>query len=111
MFLQSLRSKNPAFVEAAVALHQAGAIPANSYAVDLDAVAANTAHLMGEARALGLTVYAMTKQLGRAPGALDAITVCWGPRLCGRGHGLCSAHCRQRAQPRTHRTPRAGGFG
>ncbi len=74
MFLQSLRSKNPAFVEAAVALHQAGAIPANSYAVDLDTVAANTAHLMGEARALGLTVYAMTKQLGRAPGVLDAIT-------------------------------------
>ncbi|MYH71565.1 MAG: YhfX family PLP-dependent enzyme [Acidimicrobiia bacterium] len=74
MFLQSLLNKNPDFVEAAVALHQARAIPANSYAVDLDAVAANTAHLMGEARALGLTVYAMTKQLGRAPGALDAIT-------------------------------------
>ena len=74
MFLQSLRSKNPAFVEAAVALHQAGAIPVNSYAVDLDAVAANTARLMSEARALGLTVYAMTKQLGRAPGVLTAIT-------------------------------------
>ena len=74
MFLQSLRSKNPAFVQAAVALHQAGAIPANSYAVDIDAVAANTAGLMGEARALGLTVYAMTKQLGRAPGVLTAIT-------------------------------------
>ncbi|MXZ86438.1 MAG: YhfX family PLP-dependent enzyme [Acidimicrobiia bacterium] len=74
MFLQSLRSKNPAFVESAVALHQAGAIPANSYAVDLDAVSANTAHLVGEAKALGLTVYAMTKQLGRAPSALNAIT-------------------------------------
>ena len=74
MFLQSLLSKNPAFVESAVALHQAGTIPANSYAVDLDAVAANTAHLVGEAKALGLTVYAMTKQLGRAPGALKAIT-------------------------------------
>ena len=74
MFLQSLLRKNPAFVEAVIALHQAGAIPANSYALDLDAVAANTAHLMGEAKALGLTVYAMTKQLGRAPGALAAIT-------------------------------------
>ena len=74
MFLQSLLDKNPAFVEAAVALHQAGAIPANSYAVDLDAVAANTAHLMGEARGLGLTVYAMTKQLGRAPGVLEAMS-------------------------------------
>ena len=74
MFLQSLMKRNPAFVEAVVALHQAGAIPANSYAVDLDAVAANTGHLMGEAKALGLTVYAMTKQLGRAPGVLKAIT-------------------------------------
>ncbi len=74
MFLQSLLDKNPAFVEAAVKLHQAGAIPANSYAIDLDAVAANTGHLMGEARSLGLTVYAMTKQLGRAPAVLAAMT-------------------------------------
>lgn len=74
MFLQSLLHKNPAFVEAVVALHQSGSIPANSYAIDLDAISANTSHLMGEARALGLTVYAMTKQLGRAPGVLDAMT-------------------------------------
>ena len=74
MFLQSLLRKNPAFVEAVVALHQAGSIPTNSYAVDIDAIAANTSHLMGEARALGLTVYAMTKQLGRAPGVLDAMS-------------------------------------
>ena len=74
MFLQALLHKNPAFVEAVVALHQTGSIPANSYAVDLDAVAANTSRLMDEARALELTVYAMTKQVGRAPGVLDAIT-------------------------------------
>lgn len=74
MFLKSLLDKNPAFVEAVVALHQAGSIPANSYALDLDAMAANTSHLMDEARALGLTVYAMTKQVGRAPGALEAIS-------------------------------------
>lgn len=74
MFLQSLLHKNPAFVETVVALHQSGSIPANSYAIDLDAISANTSHLMGEARALGLTVYAMTKQLGRAPGVLDAMT-------------------------------------
>ncbi|WP_419926612.1 alanine racemase [Candidatus Poriferisocius sp.] len=74
MFLRSLLRKNPAFVEAVVALHQAGSIPANSYVIDLDAVAANTSHLMYEAKKLGLTVYAMTKQLGRAPDVLDAIT-------------------------------------
>ena len=54
MFLQALLRKNPAFVEAVVALHQTGAIPANSYAVDLDAVTANTSHLMDEARAFGV---------------------------------------------------------
>ena len=75
MFLRSLLDKNPAFVEAVVALHQAGSIPANSYAIDLDALATNTSHIMDEAKNLGLTVYAMTKQLGRAPGALDAISV------------------------------------
>ncbi len=74
MFLRSLMDKNPAFLEAVVALHQAGSLPANSYALDLDAMAANTSHLMGEARGLGLSVYAMTKQVGRAPGALEAIS-------------------------------------
>lgn len=74
MFLRPLMDKNPAFVEAVVALHRAGSLPANSYALDLDAMAANTSHLMGEARALGLSVYAMTKQVGRAPGALEAIS-------------------------------------
>lgn len=74
MFLRSLLDKNPAFVEAVVALHQDGSIPANSYAIDLDAVASNTSLLVDEAKKLGLTVYAMTKQLGRAPGALAAMS-------------------------------------
>lgn len=74
MFLKPLLQKNPRFVEAAIALHQAGSIPTNSYVVDLDTVAANTTLLMAEARLQNLTVYAMTKQLGRAPGVLDAIT-------------------------------------
>ena len=74
MFLKPLLTKNPRFVEAAITLHRAGAIPANSYVIDLDTVAANTRALMAEARLHHLTVYAMTKQIGRAPGALDAIT-------------------------------------
>lgn len=74
MFLKSLIARNPRFLEAAVSLHQSGEIPANSYVIDLDALVANTRHLSAAAKAKGLTVYAMTKQLGRAPGALDAIT-------------------------------------
>ena len=74
MFLQSLLRRNPQFVEAAVELHQAGRIPANSCVLDLDAIEANTTGLCRQARGLGLVVYAMTKQIGRASGALAAIT-------------------------------------
>ena len=49
-------------------------IPVNSYVVDLDALESNTRLLSTEAHHRGLTVYAMSKQLGRAGGALDAIT-------------------------------------
>lgn len=74
MFLKSLIRRNRAFLEAAVRLHQENRIPANSYVLDLDAVEANTRHMAAEAHRRGLTVYAMSKQVGRAPGALEAIT-------------------------------------
>lgn len=74
MFLRSLLTKNPDFVSAVVELHQAGRIPANSYVIDCDAVASNTATLVGEAAAQDLTVYAMSKQLGRAPTVLNTMT-------------------------------------
>ena len=74
MFLNALLTRNRPFVEAAVRLHQEGRIPANSYVLDLDAIESNTRHFSGEAHRRGLTVYAMSKQLGRAGGALDAIT-------------------------------------
>ena len=74
MFLESLLRRNPRFVQAAVDLHQRGLIPANSCVLDLDAIEANTAVLCEAADKLGLTVYAMTKQVGRAPGALAAMS-------------------------------------
>ena len=73
MFLRSLLQHNPRFVEAAVGLHQAGQLPTNSCVLDLDAIEANTALLCGRAHNLGLTVYAMTKQIGRASGAIVAM--------------------------------------
>jgi len=67
MFLAPLRRRNPDFLRAAVDLHARGAVPANSYVLDLDAVTAN-AQVMSEAAARhGLTVFAMTKQVGRNP--------------------------------------------
>jgi hypothetical protein len=36
MFLDVLRRRNPKFIEAAIALHREGKIPANAYVLDLD---------------------------------------------------------------------------
>ena len=38
MFLDLIRRRNPALIEQAIALHQAGKLPANAYVIDLDAV-------------------------------------------------------------------------
>ncbi len=54
MFLDLLRRRNPAFLEAAIALHQAGRIPGGCYVLDLDAVRgerARAAHRGRPARA------------------------------------------------------------
>jgi predicted amino acid racemase len=73
MFLDVLQRRNPAFLETVVALHQAGRIPANAYALDLDAVQANASVLARAGEEHGLEVFAMTKQIGRAPGFMEAV--------------------------------------
>jgi predicted amino acid racemase len=67
MFLDLLRRRNPALVDAVVQLHQQGELPADTFAIDLDAVRANAAAFAAEAGRLGLTTFAMTKQMGRNP--------------------------------------------
>ncbi|QOC92154.1 alanine racemase [Micromonospora craniellae] len=67
MFLELLRRRNPGLLAAAAHLHQSGDLPANCYALDLDTVAANAAAIRREADRLGLSAYAMTKQVGRNP--------------------------------------------
>jgi len=73
VFLNTLVRRNRPFIEAAVNLHQAGEIPANSYILDLDAMQANASIMAGEAKKLGLKIYAMSKQIGRNPPAFDAL--------------------------------------
>jgi predicted amino acid racemase len=73
VFLDLLRRRNSSFLDAVIALHQQGAIPANAYALDLDAVRANARAIRHEADRHGLAVLAMTKQVGRAPGFLAAV--------------------------------------
>jgi predicted amino acid racemase len=74
VFLELLRRRNPQFITAAIELHQAGAIPAAAYVVDLDAVTRNARRLRVEAHRLGLQVFAMTKQVSRGKPLFDALT-------------------------------------
>lgn len=73
MFLDVLIRRNPAFIEAAMALHQKGEIPANSYVLDLDAVERNARLFEAEATKHGLRTFAMTKQVGRHSGFCAAV--------------------------------------
>jgi predicted amino acid racemase len=65
MFLELTRRRNPKLIEASIALHQQGKLPANCYAVDLDAVEKNARRIVQTASKFGMKVYAMTKQIGR----------------------------------------------
>lgn len=67
MFLNLLRRRNPEFLETIAALHRAGELPVNTYAIDLDAVGRNATMFVAEAERLGLQPFAMTKQIGRNP--------------------------------------------
>ena len=73
MFLDLLRRRNPDFIRAAQTLHRAGAIPANSYVLDLDAVTENARLTRAEADRHGLKVFAMTKQVSRQSGFARAV--------------------------------------
>ncbi|MBZ9991115.1 alanine racemase [Mesorhizobium sp. BH1-1-5] len=73
MFLDVLRRRNPAFIEAAIGLHQQGKLPANAYVLDLDTVERNAAILKREADRLGLKIFAMTKQVGRSSSFCKAV--------------------------------------
>ncbi len=73
MFLELLIRRNPSFVEAAMALHQQGYVPANSYVIDLDSVERNASVFQEEAGKCGLATFAMTKQVGRHSGFCQAV--------------------------------------
>lgn len=59
--------RNPGMLEAAIRLHQDGAIPPSTHLIDLDAVAHNATAIAEAARRSGLTAFAMTKQDGHDP--------------------------------------------
>lgn len=67
MFLNLLRRRNPDFIEAIAALHAQGSLPVNTFVLDRDAVGHNARAFAAESVRLGLTPFAMTKQIGRNP--------------------------------------------
>ncbi|MFI6880724.1 YhfX family PLP-dependent enzyme [Streptomyces sp. NPDC050400] len=73
MFLDSLLTRNPELVDAAADLHRRGAIPPDTYVMDLDAIEGNARLLAAEAERLGLTLWFVVKQLGRNPELIKAI--------------------------------------
>lgn len=73
MFLDLLTRRNPGLLESAIALHQAGELPANTFVLDLDSIIANAGTISREAGRLGLTPFAMTKQIGRNPDVSRAL--------------------------------------
>ena len=59
--------RNPAMLDAAIRLHQEGAIPPSTHLIDLDAVANNASVIAEAARRFNLMAFAMTKQDGHEP--------------------------------------------
>lgn len=73
MFLDTVLARNPELVETAAGLHRSGAIPPNTYVLDLDTVEANAELLAAEAERLGLTLWFVAKQFGRNPELIRAV--------------------------------------
>lgn len=65
--LARVLERNPGLIDAAHRLHREGVVPANSWVIDLDAIAHNSDALADEARRHHLTTYIMTKQYSRNP--------------------------------------------
>ena len=92
MFLDLIRRRNPRLIEAAIALHQRGELPANTYVIDLDAVEDNARAISAKAGSFGLTVMVqdqygqlVTAFHGPIPLGLATYIRGAGPGRCGLG--------------------------
>lgn len=73
MFLDVTKRRNPQLIQTGVSLHQMGEIPPNTYIIDVDILKENTKKLATSAAENDMTLYFMTKQLGRIPELADII--------------------------------------
>lgn len=67
MFLPITERRNPALIDAAVALHRSGQIDPDTYVIDRDAVGRNSAALAAAADEHGIGLWFVAKQYGRNP--------------------------------------------
>ncbi len=67
MFIEALKAQNPELIKAARDLWRQGAILPDTYVIDVDQVLANGRKLLDAAARHGITLYLMTKQIGRNP--------------------------------------------
>ncbi|MEE9453999.1 MAG: alanine racemase [Paracoccaceae bacterium] len=101
MYLDHVLEKSPALCQAALEMHQKGLIPANSWVVDLDAIADNAAALAHAARAQGLTTYLMSKQHNRNP-YINAIALGQGLHKIVAVDATCCLHAARYGLPLGH---------
>jgi predicted amino acid racemase len=66
-YMDSTMARNPGMIEAAMELHRSGAIPPNTYLLDLDAHRTNAKMMVREASKYNLALYFMSKQINRNP--------------------------------------------
>jgi predicted amino acid racemase len=76
LFLKMTLKRNPRLIEAAVSLHRHNRIYPNTYVLDIDTIRANVRLLVEAARKSKLTLYMMTKQIGRNPELAKIIAEC-----------------------------------
>ena len=67
MFLNFLKTRNPAFIDYAVFMLERGLIEIDTYVLDVDAIEHNARRLGDLSQKHGLSLYFMSKQLGRNP--------------------------------------------
>lgn len=67
MFVERLQKDNPKFLDAMVKLQQEGKLLPDTYAMDMDQFRANAGAIVASAKAKGIKLYFMLKQIGRNP--------------------------------------------
>ena len=67
MFIDILKEKNPELIKTAVKMHRNGQILPDTYIVDVDIFKENAKMIKDEGEKYGISLYYMTKQLGRNP--------------------------------------------